>query len=201
MKKPRDFVQCPKGGWKYTEPETGVKFEHIHHKAFLADIFKHREACGLYTGGGWQAIVWDHVCAQNPQIEHVDEDIPERRMTLDDARAFAKTVSNWMGMGFATVPPEEAERRASICTSGNGGESCPHNKVLNGCWGCKGALNWIVELMGEHQTSKDADLHSCDRCFCILRAKVHLPLEAIENPDGYVLPTYCWMVKPELSSA
>jgi hypothetical protein len=193
MKKPRNLMQVPTGGsWKYQEPATGVTIEHNHWKAFLEKAFKHREANGLFTGSGWQNEVWHYVCLQNPQIESVEEGQSERRIDLSDVRRFGVTFSNWLGQGAQWVSQEEAERRAAICVS------CPHNQVVNGCWGCKGPLNWIVGMLAGRRTSRDADLQQCEKCFCTLVAKVHIPLSAMLEGQEPVadLPEHCWMRDP-----
>lgn len=189
MRRPIDYTQTPPGGWKYTEPQTGVTFVDNHHRAFTERIFKHREANGLYTGGGWIDDLFDAVCRQNPSIPQRDEDKPERRMELSDVRRFARTLSNWIGAGAEWVIQDEAERRAAICVT------CPNNKVVNGCWGCKGPLNWIVEMMGNRTTSQDARLEQCEICFCTLRAKVHIPLDVLLDDQEPIegLPDHCWM--------
>lgn len=197
MKKPTQTVETPPGGWKYTEPQTGVTITHTNFRAFMAKIFEHREANELFTGSGWKDDVLDLVCRQNPTTICHDEDKPERRMDLSDVRRFAITLSNWIGQGAQWVPQEEAERRATICSTGNNGAPCPRNKTINGCWGCKGALNWIVEMMGNRTTSRDADLQQCSACFCTLRAKCHIPLEVmLEGQEPLAdLPEYCWMAE------
>lgn len=190
MKKPVDLIQVPPGGeWSYVEPETGMKIAHNHWRSFLEKAFKHREANGLYTGGGWQDIVWDLLCRQNPQVPSIDTEKPERRMDFADVRRFAITLSNWLGAEEKWVAQEEAERRAAICAG------CPYNVVVSGCWGCKGPLNWIVEMMGNRQTSRDADLQQCSKCFCTLRAKVHIPLDVmLEGQEPLEdLPDFCWL--------
>lgn len=191
MKKPTDTVVTPPGGWRYTEPQTGVRFEHTNYRAFLAMIFRHREANRLFTGSGWADEVMDSVCRQNPSIPCHDDEKPERRMDASDVRRFAISLNNFIGADSDKrwVSQEEAERRAAICVN------CPHNVVVNGCWGCKGALNWIVEMMAGRSTSRDADLQQCSKCFCTLRAKVHIDLGVLMDGQEPLedLPEFCWM--------
>lgn len=188
MREPIDTLQVPPGGfWRYREPETGVVVESNHHAAFLAQAFQHREANGLYTGGGWQAEVWDLFCMQNPNFPSREIGTPERHLTIDDIRRFSVTVSRWIGAGGKWVAQEEAERRAAICVG------CPNNKSLPGCWGCRGPLNWLKDMLGGNQTSHDSNLESCAKCFCNLRVKVHLPLDVIDNEGVTDLPDFCWM--------
>lgn len=185
MLTPISTTEGPQGGWRFKEPANGVVITHNHYRAFMSDIFKMREANGLFTGTGWQADVLDEVCRQNPTLPCKDVDAPERVLTLDDIRRFSISVSNWIASGGKFVDYQEAERRASICLT------CPRNKSVTGCWGCHGILNWLTENLGDRRTSKDADLHGCELCLCALRAKVHIPLGVLDN-EGVDFPEWCW---------
>ena len=185
MLAPIDTSIVPPGGmWRVTD-DNGATISHNHIKSFLGMVFKMREANGLYTGSGWEDDVFDLMCKQHPEIMCKEVGAPERYLSLDDIRRFGHTLAAFVAGGGKWVEKQDAERRAAICVT------CPHNKEVAGCWGCKGIMNWLMELIGTHSTSQDDKIHGCDICLCALRAKVHMPLDAIDN-TGLVYPDYCW---------
>ncbi len=196
MNKPTALNAVPQGGfWRYREPDTGVTIEANHWKAFLAKAFRHREANGLYTGSNWEAEIWALVCEQHPEVECGPNGELKADFTLDDIRRFAKFFVEWRQAGGQWVPQEEAEQRAAIC------KGCKNNVSLLGCWGCKGALNWMAENMGGRSTSQDADLQQCRICKCTNRFAIHAPLEVMDYTDlKEEFPPWCWKVTSPESS-
>jgi hypothetical protein len=49
----------------------------------------------------------------------------------------------------------------------------------------------VGERVGWPESSKDAELRGCVICSCVLKLKVHLPLDAIDNA-GLNFPDFCW---------
>jgi hypothetical protein len=63
---------------------------------------------------------------------------------------------------------------------------------VRGCWGCAGLLKQVTSfLQGGQGTTMDQALESCTVCKCVLRAKVWLPMDAIDN-TGLEYPEHCW---------
>ena len=88
----------------------------------------------------------------------------------------------------ATVPQDEAERRAAIC------KACPKNiQVTDTCTAC-----WtkaVAQFMHpELKTSVDADLYNCGVCACFCKVIVHYPLSDLETETELQpkLPANCW---------
>lgn len=193
MKKPRNIGQVPEGDWRYEQPETGMKFRSQHWKELQGFVWDYRNSVPelqLDTTGGWVTRFWSNVCEQNHYYDCIDAENPGRYPNLSDAWNWVKSMEDWRKTGFDTVPQEEAERRAAICAK------CPHNRIISGCWGCKGVGEQVSKLSGGKTTSIDQNLHMCDVCLCVIKAKVHLPREVIHT-DGLddKWPSFCWLAK------
>lgn len=106
---------------------------------------------------------------------------------------------NWLGSGGRAAPKELAEKRAEICSS------CPQNK--DGDWAATFTAP-VAEMLKlqlgikndlKLSTSKDAQLHTCAACSCILSLKVFTPLQHIlDNTDEATkqrLDPRCWITK------
>lgn len=111
---------------------------------------------------------------------------------------FQELMSSWIGDGLRPVHREDAQKRANVCLS------CPHNK---GDWTeifkNKVALTIRrqIELKNKMNMRVDGEksLHLCGVCHCVLRLKVHVPIEFInETTDDKTMkefPSHCWVVK------
>lgn len=179
----------PKPGWTYTDPRTGITHSDNSLYALYPAIAKSWDANGIEPPPSWKSVVNHEMCEQNPHIECREVGEAERHMTLDDVYRFANSVKKWAQGGMQFVPKEESERRAAICAK------CQYNKPVGICWGCSSALKWVGERVGWPQTSIDHELRGCVLCGCILKLKVHLPLEAIDN-NGINFPIHCWNKEP-----
>ena len=178
--------------WKYVQPETGVVFTGFSYWQVCGAVREHRTAMNLDVAEGWEERFQNDLCQQNEQVPCKGRKVEpsKRRLTLDDVRRFFVTMTHWKG---DTVPQEEADRRAVICST------CPLNVTVKGCWGCAGLMKKVVELVGNKQTSRDSALESCKVCGCVLRAKVWLPLDAEVNAK-LEYPPHCWQAKGSASS-
>lgn len=95
------------------------------------------------------------------------------------------------------VSQEEAERRAKICTSGNGGLKCPRNQLLHKNMMERLQDTVIARKLDGRTTSKDNKLGSCSVCSCELRTLVHMLPEVImhgvdEEEYLHNHPSFCW---------
>lgn len=195
IKRPRDLRSTPRQWWNYRQPETGQVFSHPHPKALQRMVFEHRldrPELGLDVSSGWQERLLSDICHQDERIDCYDVDEPLKIPSVADVLRWAGSMADWALSGLKVVPQDEAERRASICLS------CPYNKPIAGCFGCKGAGDVIRALTKGARTSVDERLYGCEKCSgCALVAKVHLPLEVI-HADGLDLPSFCWITSSEI---
>jgi hypothetical protein len=175
----------PQPGFVFTDPRTGIVHKDLSLFAIFPKVAKSWDANGIEPPENWKAVVIHEMCEQNPHIECREEGEVERHMTLNDVYRFASSVKKWMEGGMNFVSKEEAERRAAICAS------CHYNKPVGVCWGCHDALKWVGERIGWPETKRDSELRGCVKCGCVLRLKIHLPLDAIDN-TGIEFPSHCW---------
>ena len=176
----------PAPGFVFRDSRTGIVHKDISLFAIFPKVAQSWAANGIEPPENWKAVVVHEMCEQNPHIECREEGEPEYHMTLDGVYRFANSVKKWMEGGMQFVDKEEAERRAAICVK------CHFNKPVGICWGCHKALTWIGERVGWPESSKDAELRGCAVCGCVLRLKVHMPLDAIKD-DSLSWPSHCWM--------
>lgn len=121
---------------------------------------------------------------------------------LERAKQFkdgAKTILDWLGAGGMCVSQQQAQKRADICISGYNGMPCPFNvdePIIERT--IAAAVKKQVELKNNLalRVVGEKSLHQCRGCGCILRLKVHVPIEnlGLEENDLQFYPTFCWMV-------
>lgn len=194
MKKPRDIVATPNGDWQYTQPETGKPFKHSNPSVLFSQIWSHRMALpdlGMDVSGGWKERLWHDICRQNEYLLCDDTEDKGTWVGMGDIWRYLHTLGDLVLSDKKTVSQEEAERRANVCLTGAKGHPCPNNQAVSGCFGCRGAGKVIESITGKKKTSKDNLLHACTACGCLLRIKIHLPLDAIHT-DESKLPSFCW---------
>lgn len=198
MKRPRVLNDTPRGGWVYTQPESGMTFRENHPKALQAAVWSHRLSLpdlNMQTGGGWEEQFWHDYCEQNPQVASEEIDAPRYFPNLSDIWNFLQTLWNWKRQGGQFVTQEEAERRANICLTGANGQPCPHNEQFAPCLGCRGISSEVEKLIEGRRTSQDQKLFVCTACGgCHIPTKLHFPLEAIVVSEEK-LPAWCWQRK------
>ncbi len=115
------------------------------------------------------------------------------------AKAFFAAKQAWLGAGGEPVPLPQAQSRANVCLT------CPKNQpkplwqflavpalaILQRQLAMRGHLGLAVQ--GEQ------NLHVCGGCLCVLKTKVHVPLEHVKatTPLGE-LDVNCW-IRSELA--
>jgi len=190
MKIPRDLVTVPHGGfWEVRIPKTGHLIKEVHINNFIGSAVRHVESMEIDLDGmtvrDWILALW---CQQHPDSPCQDTEKPDRAFTVEDLKRFASSMGKWVqkvaGGESAWVSQEEAERRAEICST------CIKNQYV-ACGWCGGPVATAVNLLGGRRTSRDDKLQSCEICLCTLRAKVHMPLDAVDN-EGLEWPSWCW---------
>lgn len=188
------FVKKPdvtaNGNWRYTQPETGMKFTEIVYAVLLSKVIKHRKANNLpfdlssFEDELCKQINDNSVCAEGMRGKPVPR---PKRTTIDDAAAFISVAGEWM-KGREFVPQEEAERRAEICAA------CPENQRVEGCSGCRNLVGRLTQLLGRRKTKQDSKLQGCRVCGCSNVAQVHIPMEALSKgiKADMQFPDNCW---------
>lgn len=115
---------------------------------------------------------------------------------LKRAAQGTKVVADWFQSGGMPVAPELASKRAAVCAG------CKLN--VPGAWYTEAPgqiIKFILEARKDLnlQTPDDEKLRSCDVCKCLMRVKVHTPLEHIvNNTKPEILkefPEWCWIAK------
>lgn len=193
-----EISTTPPGGWIYTQPESGFTVRALTPVDLKSQIYQHRRANGFDLAPGWWEEVQLELCS-DPEIEKTFCREPgvkaheERRIRITDLLQFFRTVRAWVVKhGFHKAPDEEIERRAGICAS------CPLNASVKGCSGCQGVLRWLGEFLGrDAKVPREKDLENCRVCGCVLKLKVCLPSELLDeviNPD-HEYPDHCWLKK------
>lgn len=131
--------------------------------------------------GGWKDFVESD---DQPAFDYVP---PTQKKTLWDGvagvvRGGRAALSAYAAM-FGNAGPvahDLAEQRAAVCAG------CPQNDTVGGygAYFVEAAAAEIMALLGalkdmELKTSHDAQLGICKACLCPMKAKVHVPLDAI----------------------
>lgn len=127
------------------------------------------------------------------------------RITIKDAQRAYELKKSWLGDGGHPVPATQSQARADVCTKGLNGEKCPMNvtKPIQELFTGAVALTVLRQIEYKNQlklrVEGEKSLHVCDVCNCILRLKVHTPIEFIkENTNEETLkkfPEYCFITK------
>jgi hypothetical protein len=180
--------ETPPGGWVYKDSRTGITFKDNSIFAIYSQVISSWAANDIDPPNNYKAVIDHEMCEQLSQMECREIGEIERVLTLADIERFGNSIKKWMEGGMNFVPIEEAKRRANICIG------CHNNKPVKTCLGCTKALSWMSERVGWPQTDKDSELQGCRACLCLLRLKIHLPLDAIDN-TGVKYPDHCWNVE------
>ena len=193
-------TDVPSGGYRYTDPDLNVTITQIH----LGSVFQKARQLRLANKKGlprmWPLVFRSLICEQmqlgdsfcrpfrkTSANSSLDEN-PKRQVTFGDVRNFLAVLREWMATRADFVSPEEAERRASICSG------CPENVPASGCAGCTNLVSLVTSVIGGRETSKDEVLENCNVCGCANKAQVHIPLEVLAKglTSDMAFPSICW---------
>jgi hypothetical protein len=148
--------------------------------ALLQAVRSSRLANGFEVKGGFEHEVWEDVCKQNPELNCVEEGVPEVVMTADDVMRFMTTLKEFAGREL--VSEDEHKRRAEICMQ------------------CPMMARTLTELLGGRKIHRPAEFHkrACKACGCNLDSKTYYPLDVLKTVDEKLgrTPDYwekCWM--------
>jgi hypothetical protein len=112
MKRP-DIITSPHGGYKYTQPETGVLFHYFTWAEIMQNVGKHRQGMGLDLANGWIDRLMHDFCEQNSWLACQDDDRPP---TFDTPLAIAGR-ERWAELhafteSYAENPTEDDKTKA-----------------------------------------------------------------------------------------
>lgn len=188
----KSLTKMPPGGWRYTQPETGHAMSGITFRTLLSKVGIHRANQKITSPTNNMAgEVEDAICQALSPEDQVAWCVTGMRtvksISWTEVAAFLKTAAVWVAGGQELVAPQEAERRAAICTG------CPLNVGLHGCGICQRALQEVREKILNRGTSKDSVLQACGVCGCDNKTQVHVPLEVLRRGRaGLQYPAWCW---------
>lgn len=191
--------ETPPGGWVYTEPSTGITFQHYSHNEWLNKIREHRLANEIPITADWKEELEDELCRNNPDwfptiCRRIGAKSGPRRLSFAATMSFLQMLGKWVAGGAPYVDQQEAEERAAICST------CPHNVHSEfGCGACETQIRNIISTIGGHRsTSLDDKLFSCGICSCQLKSSVWFPVElqksnlTNEMVAEFKAIDYCW---------
>lgn len=201
-----DLQKAPNGLWKYHQAETNKTFSHYSYTAFRDQIREHRLANGIPVPPEWELILHDEMCKQNqwgwPTCRRYVQ--PHARGILKAIRAhdainFLKVLGHWVKTGYDTVPEEEANRRAEICST------CPLNMQVDfSCGACHSTVVKLMnKLVGSRETKYHDKLKGCAVCGCVNAVQVWFPLNILRKgldedmQEKFRNIDYCWKGKEE----
>ena len=120
----------------------------------------------------------------------------------NDARGLA-ILADWLGDGLTPVSQELADKRASVCLTGNDGKECPH--LTHPRW-WESAKDVVADTIKEQMVAKsgmhletklDAVPRMCNVCGCCTALKVWTPTKHIAAHTSDELAKkftpYCWV--------
>jgi hypothetical protein len=187
-----EWGPCPPDGYRYVFPADGW-------------------VCHAWTYVDWVQAARNHLVGNNIEVPLTLESDMQQQLCLtlppgwcnydDDHRPRPTTSLGWneVGAGLQTfarflssgaklVEQAEADRRALICSR------CYLNVNITGCSGCQKLVKEVVT----RKTKYDNSLRGCAVCKCVLSAKVHFPISALDtgNPGvQQMYPDFCWLSK------
>jgi hypothetical protein len=144
---------------------------------------------------GWSQFLWEGGQNDPPPKASL---LSQLSQSAQVAVAGAKLIAAWQIDGGTLVPQELAESRALTCST------CPKN-------GSSELTDWFTvpaaELIKKQlekrnemkiHTTRDPLLGTCSACGCVLRLKVHCPIEVInqemKEPERQNLDERCWVL-------
>jgi len=192
MIEPRNRSITPRGGWRYTDPTSGVPFKSDNLTVLLQQVRASRVGNGLHMESGWDTKVVEEMCEQNPQYDCAESGRADIHLTGDDIRRFLTTIKE-TGMGNL-VSDEEHKRRADICLS------CPKMGNVSCTFPCGWVAKTLTEILGGRKIHRVPELYKkgCMACGCDVTSKTYYPLDVLKTVDQKLgkTPEYwsgCWM--------
>ncbi len=188
----KHFSIVPPGGWRYIQPETGVRFDSDTFDGLVRQVTVHRKYKGFpfenVAAEIERQLCWgltEEQCRPEPGEDYKPVRDLSSEMTVGMAISFGKALVAFFSSGGQTVPKEESARRAAIC------RGCPFNKPSKSC-PCTSVYSAVEAFVPKDR--KEPGVSVCMACGCSLQAKVLAPSDVITAslPADIVLPPWCW---------
>jgi len=185
----------PPSGYYYPVPETGKEIVAGDHDSLVFAVRRHYSINGLTCPADISERLEHFLCLHNdPEFckgEYEPDDVQMLQLTPSQVKDATRLILARVAMGVDKflVSPMESERRAAICAECN-------DNVKGFCTTCNGLKEYIATRISDRSTSIDHKLGVCIHCSCILKAKVHVSVEAlrpITAPEDLAkCPANCW---------
>ena len=173
----------PNCNWEINRPDLGFVGTGYLFDVLSKSCQNYRKANGIPIGLGFEAEL------ENALHEQYAKDFPNafitddprapitiRGLSIGDVLHGTKVLASFVAAGRPTVDPQEALRRAAICSGCR--FNVQHSKPCGGI--CGELRDMVMAIVGNRTTQYDSQLHACFICKCFLQAAVWLPLE-IQN--------------------
>lgn len=188
----KGFRDIPPGGWRYTQPETGLRFYGDTYEELRAAVKEHRDYKG-FPVDQLDLDIQRQLCV-GLTTEHCKPEEGEdyrpvvdvtSQLSTEMALSLSKAISAFLLRGGGFVDKAEADRRATVC------RGCPFNKPAKLC-ACSFVYKAIEVLIPAER--RVPGISVCMVCGCSLQAKVNLPLDVVAQslPADMNLPQWCW---------
>src|ERR1051326_1781536 len=185
MRRLKTLGVCPPDPvrFSYFHQETGHRSGPFFDYYTLVQAYKeHRKANSLPIPDNYDEVIQEQICSQLPPElctyeRGVDQTWINLNFTFADVINFTKVLIKQAIFGNKYVPQEEANRRASICTS------CYLNVNVGGCGGgCRELVEQVT--IKDRTTPYDMHLKNCAVCHCFNKAQIHFDLDVLEISDS-----------------
>lgn len=182
---------CPPNGFRWVDPEDGWVAHAWAYNDWIPLAKSHLSANNRPIPGDLEEQMQNQLCQTLPPgwCNYDSEQRPRPQVDLGwgDVLGGLATFARWIQSGLQYVPQDEADRRALICSR------CYLNVHVEGCGACHKA---VAEVTKSRKSKYDFALKACAVCKCLLRAKVHFPLDTLnKNNDNLqpMYPSHCWL--------
>jgi|SRR5215469_10490523 len=185
---------CPPDGYRYVDPVSGFVSHAWDYRTWVEVQTNHLRANEREVPPDLGESMQEQLCKTLPPGWCMHDDPNRQRVSVaglswQDLAAGVKVFARWMASGMSYVEQKEAERRALVCTR------CYFNTHIDGCSGCQ---KLVAEVVTGRSTRFDYALFGCAVCKCVLKAKVHFPLEILDKENEKLqalYPDHCWLKK------
>lgn len=128
----RDHNRVPPGGWRYTDPTFGRRFDAPNPHILIQRIVDHYHTHNKVPPTDLALIVDTQICEQLPDMDRFCRDTPKPTWKHKVMKA-SQALLNWVDRGFKLVTAEQLAERQKIC------EQCPHwnGTVMLGAGACR----------------------------------------------------------------
>lgn len=191
--------------WSINRPDLGMVGEGYIWDVLYDNVVKWRKANGLPIGLDFEQELVNALCEKYGSEYCKSDDprapIPIRQLNMSQVFTGTAVAVKYVTAGMPLESREEAERRASICST------CKLNVFFSkGCGGgiCGKLLTLVQSVIGAQGTTHDDHLESCLICGCFLKVAVWIPakLQWDALPEFQKIqyetnaPSNCWK-KPQ----